>query len=31
MPLWYYLVLGLIFLGLVGFLVYKKMQKSDDD
>jgi len=29
--MWYYVVLGLIAVLLVGFLIFKKMQKPEDD
>jgi hypothetical protein len=31
MPVWYWVIMILALLGLVGFLVYRRMQQGKDD
>jgi hypothetical protein len=30
MPTWYYIALGVLFLGLIGFLIFRMVKKPDD-
>jgi hypothetical protein len=31
MPIWYYLLMALLLVALVAFLIFRKMQKPEDD